>query len=114
MKMKLYCGDCKVVFEGEGRCPFCGGKRKAPPEADDVCMLCEKEQIWSEVLSDVLEKNGIPHLCHNVYGAGIAMKMGPMFERVIFYVKYKDLDAAREIVTELFSNEGEAEGETDG
>ena len=111
--MALYCENCYILFEGK-RCPVCGRKSSRGPEPSDPCFLTEKEQIWSEVLSDVLEKNGIPHLCHNVYGAGIAMKMGPMFERVIFYVKYKDLDAAREIVTELFSNEGEAEGETDG
>ncbi|MBR6917817.1 MAG: hypothetical protein IKN38_06495 [Clostridia bacterium] len=106
--MKLYCGECKIVFDGDVRCPFCGGKKKAPPEADDVCMLCEKEQIWSEVLADVLDNNGIPHLCRNVYGAGITAKLGSMFERVIFYVKYKDLDRARDIVEELFS--GEADG----
>ena len=105
--MLLYCEDCKIVFEdaGKGRCPVCGGKHKAAAQPDDICLLCEKEEIWSGVLSDALDDNGIAHFERNVLGAGIALKIGPMFEKVLFYVKYCDLDRAREIEHDLFSGE---------
>ena len=110
--MKLYCDDCKIVFDGEekAKCPVCGGKRKEVAKPDDICLLCEKEQIWSAVLADALDDNGIAHFERNVLGAGLAMKVGPMFEKVLFYVKYCDLEKAKDIVNELFSADGNQGG----
>ena len=104
--MKFYCNDCKIVFDEAKKCPACGSKKCAPVKEDDICLLCEKEQIWSDVLTDALKDNGIPCFKRNVLGAGLAMKIGPMFEKVLFYVNYKDLDRARELADELFSNGG--------
>lgn len=108
--MKYYCKDCKVVFDEAERCPYCGTKKTAPAQDDDICLLCEKEAIWAEVLTDALKDNGIPCFRRNVLGAGLAMKIGQMFEKELFYVNFKDLDRAREIVNELFSD-SRGEGE---
>ncbi len=105
----LYCEDCKIVFEDAKRCPACGTKKIFLPEPDDVCLLCEKEQIWGEVLAEVLGDNGIPHFRKNVNGAG--MKLGALYEKELFYVNYGDLDRARELADELFSQNG---SDTDG
>ncbi len=109
--MKLYCKDCKMVFDEAKKCPYCGTKKIAPPQPDDVCLLCEKEQIWSDVLHEVLDDNGIPHFCKNVNGAG--MKLGSLYERVLFYVNYGDLERACALAEELFSQNGEPEDEED-
>ena len=106
--MKYYCKDCKIVFDETSRCPACGSKKIAPAKDDDVCLLCEKEMIWSEVLTDVLKDNGIPCYKRGVLGAGLAMKIGAMFEKDLFYVNYRDLDRAKELTEELFSKDGGA------
>jgi hypothetical protein len=103
--MKKYCEGCSIVFDGE-RCPHCGGKSKRGPEPDDMCFLVEKEQIWSPMLQDVFDQNGIPYFCKNVQGAAMSLKVGPMSERVLFFVLYKDVGRASDIVAELFSNDG--------
>lgn len=97
-----YCEECKVVFQ-EDKCPVCGSRHVREVMPDDPCFLVEKEQIWASVLSEVLDDNGIPFFCKNVLGAGMAIKTGPMRERVRFYVKKCDIPKANDIVEELFS-----------
>ena len=71
-----YCEPCKAAFEGD-RCPVCGSKKSRPARADDLCFLAEKEQIWGEMLSDVLRQNEIPFLRKGRLGAGFALAAGP-------------------------------------
>ena len=100
--MALYCENCYILFEGK-RCPVCGRKSSRGPEPSDPCFLTEKEQIWSDMLADVLKQNGIPFMQENVLGAGLALKTGPLRERVRFYVLYSQLPEAADIVDGLFS-----------
>ena len=65
--------------------------------------LTEKEQLWSGMLADVLNQQKIPFVQKNVFGAGMAMKIGLMNERIRFYVFYGHLAEAKMIVDELFS-----------
>ena len=111
--METYCDNCYIVFDGT-RCPVCGKKCGRGPEASDPVFLTEKEQIWSDMLADVLKQHDIPFLEKNVLGAGLALKTGPLRERVRFYVLYGQLSEAAEIVEELFSSpveDGENEQE---
>lgn len=98
----MYCERCSIIFE-ENRCPFCGNQNVRPPMPDDLCFLIEQETMWAEMLKDVLKKNDIPCLTKNVLGAGLALKVGPMLERVRFYIPYSHLQNAKVIVDELFS-----------
>ncbi|MBQ7475436.1 MAG: hypothetical protein IJS78_05895 [Clostridia bacterium] len=100
--MTLYCGNCYILFDGK-RCPVCGRKSARGPEPDDPCFLTEKEQLWGEMLADVLKQNGIPFIGKNVLGAGLSLKTGPMRERIRFYVPYGRLTEAGDIVEGLFS-----------
>jgi len=100
----MYCEECRVLFEG-ARCPVCGSRRIRAPEPDDLCLLTEKEQLWSDVLRDVLTQHEIPFLTEGVMGAGLALRVGPMLERVRFYVPYSHLERAGEIAAELFGEE---------
>lgn len=99
--MSKYCEKCNFVFNEE-RCPVCGKKSGKAPLPTDICFLVEKEQIWGAMLADVLAQHGIPYLSKNVLGAGLSMKIGPMLERVRFYVPYGCMVEAQEIVEELF------------
>ena len=102
--MKNYCEKCRTAFEGE-RCPVCGRKKVRPAEPEDLCLLTEKEEIWSEAVGDALTMNGIPFVMKNVLGAGVTVLTGLMRERVRFYVYFRQLDEARETVEELFPSE---------
>lgn len=100
--MTQYCNICCLPFDGE-HCPVCGTKKIKPIEPGDLCFLTEKEQIWSDMLADVFNQQNIPFIQKKVLGAGLAIKTGPMRERVRFYVFYKQLSEAKSIVDELFS-----------
>ena len=102
----LYCEDCKAVYDTP-RCAFCGNKRGREVTPEDICYLTEVEYVWSDMLSDVLNGKSILHIRKNLLGAGLTVKLGSSFERVDFYVKYKDLAAAKEVVEELFENPDE-------
>ena len=101
--MQTYCDNCYVTFDG-ARCPVCGKKCGRGPEPSDPVFLTEKEQIWSDMLADVLKQHDIPFMGKNVLGAGLALKTGPLRERVRFYVPYEKLSEAADIVEELFSS----------
>lgn len=101
--MAIYCAHCSLLFDGD-RCPVCNRKSTRTAMPDDICFLTEKEQIWSGMLADVLKQEQIPFTQKSVMGAGMALRAGPLFESVRFYVFYQHLSQAREIVDALFSS----------
>ncbi len=107
--MSFYCDRCYLPFDGD-KCPVCGRKSTRTIDPDDICFLTEKAPVWSDMLADVLHQEKIPFTQKNVMGAGLALSAGPMFESIRFYVLYKHLAQAKEIVDTLFSS---PIGETD-
>lgn len=103
----MYCERCGCVTEEE-RCPVCGNADLRPPESDDACFLKETTSMWAGMLKDVLDQNGITCMEKSTLGAGLAVRTGAMFEMVRCYVRYEDLEKAREIERELFPENGEA------
>ncbi len=99
-----YCETCKTAFEGDA-CPVCGSKKIRPAKAEDLCLLAEKEQLWGEMLTDVLRQSEIPFLRKGTKGAGFALAAGPGTERYRFYVSFCDLNQARGAVEQLFGEE---------
>ena len=97
-----YCAHCGGLTENDV-CPSCGNRKLRPPEAGDLCFLVEKESLWSDMLADVLDQNGIPCMKKSSMGAGLAIRAGALFETFRFYVTYRDLERAQELVEELFS-----------
>ena len=64
--------------------------------------LVEKEEMWADMLMDVLKKNDIPCTALPVNGAGMTMRTG-MPERIKVYVPEEDKAQAEELLCELFS-----------
>ena len=97
----MYCSRCQKIIATR-TCRDCGSYwvREVLPE--DVCYLTEREQIWGEMLEDVLRQNGIPHIIRRTLGAGLSMSVGAMLECYRFYVPFGALAQAQEIVDELF------------
>ena len=98
----MYCEACKLAFDKAAKCPRCGSRKLREPLPEDLCFLTETDPMFGGMLKDVLEQNGIPVLSSSTMGAGMAMRVGPMFDRIRFYVPYAQLSAASEIVGELF------------
>ena len=100
----MYCERCCFAFEGDV-CPACGRRKLRPARAEDLCFLAEKEQIWGDMLSDVLRQNDIPFLRRGDMGAAMALRAGPGRERYRFFVAYRDLRRAKGAVEQLFGDE---------
>ncbi len=98
----MYCERCNSIFEGK-RCPVCGSKRVREPIAEDLCLVTEKESLWSGTLEDVFKQNNIPYITKSVLGAGITSSIGIMHERIRFYVPYEFYESASDLVEELFA-----------
>ena len=107
--MIVYCQRCRAAFDGNTRCPFCGGRKIRPALPDDICFLTEADPIPAVMLKDVLGQNGIPALSSSTIGAGMAMRAGSMFERIKFFVRYEHLEQAKEIAEDLFRSPDAAE-----
>ena len=67
-------------------------------------LLAEKEEMWAQMLIQVLKDNNVPCAALPVYGAGFAIKTGTM-ERLKVYVPSENLSQATELLQELFSAE---------
>lgn len=97
----MYCSKCRKVI-GLRVCRDCGSFWVREVQPDDECYLIEKEQIWGEMLLDVLKQEGIPCIVRRTLGAGLATSIGGMLECYRFYVPFAELDRALAIADELF------------
>ena len=97
----MYCERCNRIIETD-RCPFCKNSKVREPEAKDPCFLTEQPYLSSGILEDLLKQNNIPYLKKDVMGAGMAIRVGPMFEMSRFYVSYDQLGGAQEVIGNLF------------
>ena len=70
----------------------------------EYVFLAEKEEMWAQMLLEVLEDHGIPCVSVPVYGAGFSLRTG-MQERLNVYVPSQHLTQASELLEELFSAE---------
>ena len=98
----LYCEKCQIAFDIIC-CPVCGGEKARQPRSSDPCFLVEKEILWGELLEEALKNNGIPVLVKKRMGIGMALKVGPLLERVQIYVPFSRLEDSKDIVHDLFS-----------
>ena len=57
------------------------------------------------MLEDVLRQNDIPFITGGRLGAGLSTYVGPILEATRFYVRWSDLEKAREIVEALLGED---------
>ncbi|MBR2660753.1 MAG: hypothetical protein IKE15_05050 [Clostridia bacterium] len=96
--MSMYCEKCSQVFETE-LCPSCGSEGTRMPEPGDLCFLTEQGYVQASILADILTQSGIPYMTRmrSIKGCGTIM----MSNR-LFFVAFRDLEIARNVVNELF------------
>ena len=104
--MSMYCEKCSQGFETE-LCPSCGSEGTRMPEPGDLCFLTEQGYVQASILADILTQSGIPYMTRMRSIKGCATIM--MGNR-LFYVACRDLEAAQNVVNELFyTHEEDAE-----
>lgn len=106
--MRLYCPQCRRLFEGE-KCPQCGKHTGREPEKEDWCLLYSGGQIWADMAADVLKQNEIPSMVQSSRGAAIAVLTGILSQPFDLYVPFADYAQADEIVQSLFAQTEEQE-----
>ena len=74
-------------------------------QSNEMCFLTEQSPIWAGMLADVMQQHSIPFIKESSLGAGLALKMGPLSEKIRFFVPPSCLTAAAELVQELFAKE---------
>ncbi len=68
---------------------------------EDYEFLTEKEQMWAEMLTEVLQDHQIPYATVPVYGAGLVLKAGAQ-ERLRIFVPGEEKARAEALLEELF------------
>ncbi|MEG2677215.1 MAG: hypothetical protein RR933_03770 [Oscillospiraceae bacterium] len=95
-----YCEKCSVAADGD-RCPNCGTKKVRIIESEDPVFLIETSVIWSGMVEDMLKTEGVSYEKQSLIGAGIATFIGSLADVLMFYVRYCDLERAKEILIPL-------------
>lgn len=54
-------------------------------------------------MRELLDKNDIPYEVLTKYGAGLSIKMGPYNEVYRFYIPYKYMEQATNIISKMFN-----------
>ena len=70
----------------------------------DYVLLVEKEEMWAQMLVQVLEDHNIPCVQVPVHGAGFSLKTG-LRDSLKLYVPAGNLPLAKELLEALFSAE---------
>ncbi len=68
-------------------------------------LLAEKDAMWAEMLEQVLKDNGVSCASIPVYGAGLTLRAG-VRERLKIYVPAECMPRAKELMAELFPENG--------
>ena len=68
----------------------------------EFVFLAEKEEMWAQMLMEVLQDNGVSCTAMPVYGAAFALKTGKT-EHLRVYVPAKEEEKAKELLEMLFS-----------
>lgn len=98
-----YCERCHVAVQGE-QCPVCGRSKVRPVQGDDYCFLVEKEDMWAQLLQEILEDNGVHPISHDSMDVVWVMRGGELSRQCI-YVPFRHLELARELMQAAFPEE---------
>lgn len=69
---------------------------------NEFIFLAEKEDMWAQMLMEVLKDNDIPCVSMSVYGAGFTNKTG-IKDHLKIYVPAEKQQQAQQLLEELFS-----------
>lgn len=98
----LFCERCHLPTD-EKKCPNCNNKKLREIDDNDFCFFVNLSAPYFEMFAETLKNNGIEAVGVPYYpqNAVVFSNAGRAEGRRV-YIKYKDVDFAREIYSELF------------
>ena len=93
-----FCERCNIACDGD-RCPKCGRKKLRAVRDDDFCFVGRVDRVFGDNLKSNLEKENI-ECALMPYGNGFCSKFALPLESYLVYVRYKNLDRARQILND--------------
>ncbi len=103
---KLFCEKCNVVTT-ERNCPSCGNKRLRDVNDEDFCFFVNIEAFYFEMLESTLQDNKIEVVGVPYYSQGVTYASAGRADGRKIYVRYKDIEQAKEICEVLFGTNQE-------
>ena len=98
----MYCEKCQVLFEEGNVCPICEKSRNVrEPQEDDLCFLTEEENMWADMIEDVLKQNDVSFTWRQAREGWLGPIFGQKFDRHRFYVSYCDYEKAKGLLDSL-------------
>ncbi len=98
--MKI-CSNCCFVSDAE-RCPLCGSKNVRAVNADDFCLLTEKDAAYCDTLTAAFDEEEIPYSALP-YGRGVETRLGLPLGNYRIFVPFGFLEQAKQIITSIDS-----------
>lgn len=92
-----FCEKCNIACGGD-ICPKCGRKKLRPVTEEDFCFAGRVDKLFGDNLKCILEQDNIE--CALIpYGTGVRSKFALPLENYLVYVRYKNLDYVRQMLT---------------
>lgn len=97
----LFCEKCNFATP-ENRCPSCGNKRLRAVNDDDFCFFTNTDEFNFDMLESTLNENNIEVVGVPYYVRGVTYASAGRADGRKVYVRYKDIEQAREIYEAMF------------
>lgn len=91
-----FCEKCNMLTGGT-QCPVCGNKKLRDADGDDFCYFASLSVFDFEMLAFPLQENKIEVVGVPFYIGGVTRSNAGRAEGRKVYVRYKDLEKAKEI-----------------
>ena len=91
-----FCEGCNIACN-DARCPQCGRKKLRAVKEDDFCLVAQVDRSFGDSLKENLESENIECVLLP-YGTGVNAKFALPLESYLLYVRYKNLEYARQIL----------------
>lgn len=91
-----FCQRCNIACD-DAQCPKCGNKKLRAVSDEDFCLVAQVERTFGDDLKYNLECEDIECVLMP-YGTGFRSRVALPLEGYLLYVRYKNLEYARQII----------------
>ena len=101
-----FCEKCNILTDN-ACCPVCGNKKLREADGEDFCYFKSISAFAFEMLAFTLQENKIEVIGVPYYLGGVTHSTAGRAEGRKVYVRYKDIDKAKEIYEIVLGSEEE-------
>ncbi len=98
----LFCEKCNFLTDKE-YCPVCGSSKLRQVKGEDFCYFAQLNTMEFEMLESALKEKGVDVVGMPFYTKPVIYSTAGRAQARRVFVRYKDLNKAREIYDLMFS-----------